>query len=749
MSSYIAQPLDASNPFVVTSAMQSALTTVLAALSTSEPVASGVLWMDGRHLALSAGIPPSITSQPSSVTNGVVGETATFTVTATNATSYQWQLNSGAGYSNISGATSASYTTPTLSYGYSGYLYRVVVTGAGGTTTSNAATLTVPTPSMPSGALGIWYAKDYDTTRKAIPNAATGNSLQAVITRHPRGAFLTGKVGGEGGSGGWLGGGFGGCTVTEKYAAGRDGVVAATRAVFASATSGIRYRQTISLAAGTYTMVIDAKTESGTLDFYMSKDGEATTTTKTATTTMQQFKYEFTLGSTTTVDLRFCRPTTGNGTLVIDKAFLWDGNSASVPSDLTLQGDLQFGNSSRATISTIASGEIGLTDGGGGAIDFNAFTSSSEATMFAVVKRVSSYNNSAGYRYPFAYDVVESTTSNSTSSWSLGEFEAEGNLTACFGGRQLFPASGGFSPDLFADGQYHVISMSVNSSGIDLWIDDVGVAVNTTGTGTSMSCRKFQVGNTSSSFGLIKFKMNALAIYPAKLTDTQRRVAINALIGKAAESSITITKPANLLVGGIDSITAGPSNNSYLQQYLANITSGKVVRVQNESIGGSTLSLNPDSKLNFDVRLPYHLAGCPALSSERTGRRFICTVFAGANDLQPNYASDDLFLAALWNLTDQLRARGYYVGVATILPKGSSQSGYATHNTRRATANTKIVAAIGTHADFLIDFAGNATMGLDAAANNTTYYGDGLHPTAAGHVILETIYRSAVNAALV
>jgi lysophospholipase L1-like esterase len=603
---------------------------------------------------------------------------------------------------------------------------------------------------MPSGAMGIWYAKDYNTTRKAIPNAATGNPLLAVITRNPRGVFETGKVGGEGGAGGWLGGGFGGTTITEKYAAGRDGVVAASRAVFASATSGIRYRDTPSLLAGTYTMVIDAKSNTGSnQDFYMSKDGESTTVTKTATTSWQQFKYEFTLGSTTAVDLRFCRPTSGNGDLVIDKAYLWDGASVTVPADLTLQGDLQFGNSSRATIATISGGEIGLTDGGVGAIDFNAFTTTSETTIIAVVKRVTNYTNSAGYRYPFIYDVVESTTPNATSSWCLGEFEAEGNLNSCFGNRLLAPAVGGFSPDLYADAQYHIMSMSADAGGLDLWMDDVGMAVNTIGTGTSMSSRKFQVGNSNSSFGLIKFKMNSLAIWNRKLTDVERRTAINLLIAKAAESSITVTKPANLLVGGIDSITVGPANNSYLQQYLANITGGKVVRVQEEAIGGSTLHLNPQPQLNFDVRLPYHLAGCPAKSSERTGRKFICTILAGANDLEPNYASDDAFLTALWLLTDQLRSRGYYVGVGTILPKGTVVSGYATHNTRRATANTKIAAAVGTHCDFVIDFAANATMGPDAAANNATYYGDGLHPTATGHGILEGIYRTAINAILV
>lgn len=722
------------------------LTGLLTGLPTSEPVAIGTPWLDGTHLALAAGIPPTITDQPGSITDGVVGEQYTFTITATNATSYQWQLDSGAGFANIDGATSSSYTTPVVGYPYSGYEYKCVATGPGGSTASNAATLTVPAPAMPSGALGIWYAADYETTYKSIPNAAVSPSTNKLITRHPRGAFATGVVGGTP-AGGWLSTGV---TVTEKYAAGRDGVVAATRIVIAT-TGQVRYRSTISLPAGTYTMVIDVKTTgAGPQDFLMSRDGGSTTVTKTATSTMQQFKNEFTLASTTTVDLRFLATVAAvAGDFVVDKAFLWDGATGTVPADLTLVGDMYFGNSSKATVG-ISGGVIALTDGSIGSCDFGAFTTFSECTIFAVVKRTATYDNIAGFRYPFLWDVLEGATAGQgLASLALGEYEAEGGLTGVFAGKRSQPAAGGFSPNMYTDGQYHVISMSANSAEVNLWIDDVEAAINSNGTSTTRTSRKFQIGNTTAAFGLIKFSMNAVAIYATKLSDAQRRVAINSLIAKAQESGITITKPANQLVAYGDSITAGPSSNSYAQQYLANITGGKIVRAQNESIGGSMVTGNVTPALNLDIRLPYHLTGIPALTSERAGRKFIATILIGANDLQPVYHSASSFLTQLWIVTDQLRARGAYVGIGTILPKGSSQSGYAEHNTLRATANASIAAAVGTHLDFVIDFAADATMGPDAAANNATYYGDGLHPTAAGHTILEAIYRAAVNALLV
>jgi hypothetical protein len=93
-------------------------------------------------------VKPSITQQPSNQTV-TVGQTATFSVTATGTAqlSYQWQQ----GTTPIAGATLASYTTPAASASDNGSQFRVVVTNSAGSTTSNSATLTVSsTPVAPS-----------------------------------------------------------------------------------------------------------------------------------------------------------------------------------------------------------------------------------------------------------------------------------------------------------------------------------------------------------------------------------------------------------------------------------------------------------------------------------------------------------------------------------------------------------------------------------------------------------------------
>jgi hypothetical protein len=92
-----------------------------------------------------APVAPSITTQPANQTV-TVGQMATFSVMAagTAPLTYQWQKNSA----NISGATSAIYTTPATVSGDSGATFRVMVTNSLKSIMSNSATLTVNLASV-------------------------------------------------------------------------------------------------------------------------------------------------------------------------------------------------------------------------------------------------------------------------------------------------------------------------------------------------------------------------------------------------------------------------------------------------------------------------------------------------------------------------------------------------------------------------------------------------------------------------
>jgi hypothetical protein len=88
---------------------------------------------------------PVITANPSNA-SVTAPATATFTANATGYTSVQWQTDSGSSgttWSNISGATSTSYTTGATSALTNGWQYRAVFTNGSGSTDTLDATLTV------------------------------------------------------------------------------------------------------------------------------------------------------------------------------------------------------------------------------------------------------------------------------------------------------------------------------------------------------------------------------------------------------------------------------------------------------------------------------------------------------------------------------------------------------------------------------------------------------------------------------
>ena len=95
-------------------------------------------------LTVSGCVAPSITTQPINQTI-TYGSNASFSVTAagTAPLTYQWQVNTGSGFVNISGANASTFSISQPTVAMSGHQYRVAVTGACGTLTSSAVSLTV------------------------------------------------------------------------------------------------------------------------------------------------------------------------------------------------------------------------------------------------------------------------------------------------------------------------------------------------------------------------------------------------------------------------------------------------------------------------------------------------------------------------------------------------------------------------------------------------------------------------------
>jgi hypothetical protein len=126
---------------------------------------------------------PSITAQPSN-SSICAGINTTFSITASNATSYQWQVNTGSGFVDLSsgapysGVTSATLTIASATTTLDTYQYQCVVTGPiAPNATSNAVILTVnalptaiATPSSPTICSGT-------ATNIALTSTPTGASF--------------------------------------------------------------------------------------------------------------------------------------------------------------------------------------------------------------------------------------------------------------------------------------------------------------------------------------------------------------------------------------------------------------------------------------------------------------------------------------------------------------------------------------------------------------------------------------------
>src|SRR5712691_9026342 len=122
---------------------------------------------------------PTITAQPTNQTV-TAGKTATFSVVATGTTplSYQWRKGGTA----VSGATSASYTTPTTTSSDNGAQFTVMVSNTAGSATSAAATLTVNSgtapPSVPTGlTAGAATSSEIDLSWNASTGSVAGYKI--------------------------------------------------------------------------------------------------------------------------------------------------------------------------------------------------------------------------------------------------------------------------------------------------------------------------------------------------------------------------------------------------------------------------------------------------------------------------------------------------------------------------------------------------------------------------------------------
>jgi hypothetical protein len=140
-------------------------------------------------------VAPSITGQPSNQTV-TVGGSATFSVGASGTAplTYQWQKNNV----NISGATSASYTTPPTTAGDNGATFRAMVRNVVTTVSSNPATLTVnPVGTSPGTDVTTYHNDIARTGQNLTETELTQANVNSQAFGLLRNLMVDGKVDAE------------------------------------------------------------------------------------------------------------------------------------------------------------------------------------------------------------------------------------------------------------------------------------------------------------------------------------------------------------------------------------------------------------------------------------------------------------------------------------------------------------------------------------------------------------------------
>jgi lysophospholipase L1-like esterase len=582
----------------------------------------------------------------------------------------------------------------------------------------NLATLTRRVRGLSPGAVGVWFGDQYCSVAKAVPNAlaATGPSLN--MFRGSRRVFANTEF--------W---GVTSTTCTDSAATAPDGSNDASTFV---GTGGwiVHPANGGTIAAGNYTVAANVKRNTGTDQaFAFTSNNTSTRDVHTATSSWQRFSYTFVAGGAGGINSVGICSSDGatNGNIQVCDFELYAGSLDLGPQ--TYAGHLYLGSSPLDATPSFASGEINLSTGGYGLIQFPAASTYASFTAMALTRKVA-----AGSSYHAFLSKLQSysTFTAYTELSSVPEYAGGAGDANLYAGVwvRLNQAKSVITHRYDAATTTHTI-----------WLDDAKL-FSLSSAMSSFTMADLACGFVSTTALPCKEKITSMALWNRALNDLEVRDSVAALQARAARVDVSASSHARIVAFEGDSISGGFSY-SYPFKFGANAS--PVVLANVFATSGQTLAGLNTRAATVDAVLPPIIA--------RVGRRFILTVLIGANDLNGYAGATDAIAAASYTADlaaycDARRQAGWYVIVCTLLPRDPVAA--ANYNARRNIVNSNITGSwVGLHCDAIADFGADATVGGDAAASpasGNTYYADGLHPTDAGQVILEGIIRTKINA---
>lgn len=576
-------------------------------------------------------------------------------------------------------------------------------------------------PSLPAGAIGIWYADQYQATpRRAIPNAATTTAISQNLLTAPNRLVASGE---------WA------CASGTLTDASGYSTISAAGDFYLLPKVTTRPN----LPAGQYTLYVevmrDDVTDQQFAIYFPSALSGGQSGTFTATSSWQSFSWTATLPAAGVVSVY---PVTSfdhvtGAKLRVRNVAMYAG--ASAIAEPVAAGHAIIDANHYSTASACSGGVYNPRAANSfGLIQFPANLSLTNCTVVAVARKVSS----ASYSVPLCATDYSAFAPMFDINTTTGFFYGGSTTTSRAAGTGSFdPIGEGYMARgwIYNGTQRSVFVNKTKLVQAKATDSETGSAPS-----TPVSVNDLRIGMFA-GIDVGGYEFSSLVLYDRALSDTEYVQAVTALTARAAQSSLSITTANRFYVAVGDSNTVGVSSTSWARRFPTNAS---------PKVKGAIYA-------RFGKTLNDFVAECAALDtilpSNLDGNKYILSVFILTNNLDTTTPAADLALLA--STLDARRAAGWLVVIHTILPVWYSDGARTINaNANRATYNTEIrtwatASAAGTHADRLVDWAADPDIGPDAAAAAAVYYLDEVtyrfHLNNAGQAIAETYERPVVN----
>lgn len=263
----------------------------------------------------------------------------------------------------------------------------------------------------------------------------------------------------------------------------------------------------------------------------------------------------------------------------------------------------------------------------------------------------------------------------------------------------------------------------------------IGGTVGKLTDGTAISARTAQslfLGDIASG-NPMHAAVSQVTAYSSALSDADTDRLLAWLLSQPGPAAFPTNAPLVVVAG--HSIPRGfglAPSSSYPFLMQPNLWATSPARLLNTAVSGYTIA---------QMATAYPSIVAPQLSTARA--KNILLVDGPSNSVAFGSLTAAQVLTALYSYCDTARADGWKVVIVSMLPRTDAGIRGSTE-ADRVTVNTDIAANHASHSDAYADVASIAGMSTTTDTTGVNFQSDHVHPSVAGHALIEAVVRTAV-----